>query len=160
MVPFNFAPVALILIASIVVTAGTLPNVLNETAIPYPDPVELVAYALTKYVVLPFRFVRLLTNVPTPAPSEDLLSDIVGVFPVLQHIPLAVTVLDPSKVMFPPLTAEIPVILVIVVVVSVDNFPFPLPFPFSSLVQVWKLKMIIGIAAKKTVFTFIDSSIG
>ena len=66
----------------------------------------------------------LLEKLPAPSPSEVLLSAIVGVVPVLQHIPRLVTVAPPSSVIFPPLVAEVGVIFEPVVVVKMGIIAF------------------------------------
>jgi hypothetical protein len=48
-----------------------------------------------------------LVKLPVPVPSVVLLSDIVGLFDVLQHTPRAVTEDDPADVTFPPPVAEV-----------------------------------------------------
>ena len=63
----------------------------------------------------------LLAKFPVPEPSIVLLSAVVGFIEVLQHTPRAVTGVFPSKVIFPPLIAVKPPILLIAVVVSVGS---------------------------------------
>ena len=55
---------------------------------------------------------------PVPSPSEVLLSVTVGVVPVLQQTPRAVTEELPADATVPPLVAEICVIIVAVAVVT------------------------------------------
>jgi hypothetical protein len=50
-----------------------------------------------------------LVNDPIPAPSDVLLSLMVGLADVLQQTPLAVTVSPPSEVTVPPLEAAVKV---------------------------------------------------
>ena len=50
--------------------------------------------------------VKLPVKLPVPVISVVLLSEIVGVAPVLQQMPRIVTVAPPSLRMFPPLFAE------------------------------------------------------
>ena len=54
--------------------------------------------------------VKLLVKLPVAAPSDVLLSEIVGVAPVLQQTPRAIMVRPLSSVILPPLIAEIFVI--------------------------------------------------
>jgi len=61
-----------------------------------------------------------LVKLPVPVPSEDLLSEMVGLAFVLQQTPLAVTVVLPMDEIVPPPEAVIPVINVIGVVVVID----------------------------------------
>ena len=62
----------------------------------------------------------LLVNAPIPVPSTVLVvSAIVGLAVVLQHIPLADMVAPPSEVMFPPDVAVVVVMLLIAFVVTV-----------------------------------------
>ena len=58
-------------------------------------------------------------KVPVPVPLVVLLSAVVGLAEVLQHTPLAVTVVPPPEVTLPPPDAVVEVIDVIVVVVTV-----------------------------------------
>ena len=63
-----------------------------------------------------------LVNEPEPVPLLVLVvSDIVGLVLVLQQTPLAVTVLPPSFVIFPPLLPEVVVIDEILVVVKMGE---------------------------------------
>ena len=54
---------------------------------------------------------RTLEKLPKPAPSVVLLSAIVGLGIVLQQTPLAVTADPPSSVIFPPMVADVVVIV-------------------------------------------------
>ena len=88
-------------------------------------------------MVLAVRPVILLVKLPVPVPSVDLLSVIVGVVPVLQQTPRAVTVKPPSEVMLPPLEAVVSPIPVTTVVVNsgtgkgsvVNDIALPYPVP-------------------------------
>ena len=60
--------------------------------------------------------VILLVKLPMPEPFVVLLFAVVGLPEVFQHTPLAVTEAPPLLAMFPPLDAEISVILVIATV--------------------------------------------
>ena len=59
-----------------------------------------------------------LEKLPVPVPFVVLLFETVGLAVRLQHTPRALTVAPPSLVTFPPLDAELVVILVIEVVVK------------------------------------------
>ena len=60
-----------------------------------------------------------LVKLPVPLPSVVLLSAVVGLEEVLQHTPRAVTIEPPSSVIFPPLCAELSVMLLIDIVDTV-----------------------------------------
>jgi len=78
----------------------------NDNSDPYPVPVELVAYARTKYVVEAVSPVRLLVKLPGPLLSDVLVvEETVGPEEVLQQTPRAVIVEPPSEVIAPPDTA-------------------------------------------------------
>jgi hypothetical protein len=65
-------------------------------------------------------------KVPVPLPAIVILDPIVGVIPLLQHIPLSTTVSEPSSTTIPEPTAVVSVILDIGKVVTtgtVDNSP-------------------------------------
>ena len=49
----------------------------------------------------------LLEKIPMPVPSDVLLSVMVGIDPVLQQTPRAITVAPPSEVILPPLIAVV-----------------------------------------------------
>ena len=101
------------------IVPGCAGVVVNDTSFPYEVEMLLVAYALTKYVVLAASPVRLLTNVPTPPPSLVCMSAVVGFDTVLQQTPLSVTEAPPSLTTVPPLIAVETVMPVIVAVVTV-----------------------------------------
>ncbi len=63
----------------------------------------------------------LAAKTPVPVPLDVVLSAVVGFTFVLQHTPRAVTAAPPSSVTFPPLSAEVDVILEIAVVVTVGS---------------------------------------
>jgi hypothetical protein len=65
------------------------------------------------------KLFKVLVKIPLPAPSNVLLSEIVGFADVLQHIPLEVILAPPVEVMEPPDIAEDEVIDEITDVVSV-----------------------------------------
>jgi hypothetical protein len=118
------AAVMVIPVIAVVVTVGTTGAgmVVNDASPPYPVPAELVAYALTWYVVTGVRPVMELINDPGPVPSFVQVLDVVGLTDVLQQTPLAVTDAPPSDVTLPPLAAATCVIPVGVVVVTVGRF--------------------------------------
>jgi hypothetical protein len=62
-----------------------------------------------------------LVNVPVPVPSLVWLSDIVGLWEVLQQTPRAVTLAPPSAVTLPPQMAEFFVISEMLFVVTVGG---------------------------------------
>ena len=63
----------------------------------------------------------LLVNEPVPVPFVVLELETVGLWLVLQHIPLAVTAAPPSLVIFPPPVAVVEVIEEAAVVVRVGS---------------------------------------
>ena len=85
--------------------------------------------------------VRALTNTPVPVPSEVLSFAVVGLGDVLQHTPLAVTVVPPPEETFPPLVAvftsmfEASVVVTVggaMDVVKVCGFPYEVPELFVA----------------------------
>jgi len=114
--------------------------VVNVISLPYVVPLELVAYALTWYIVAPFNPVMLLVKLSEPVPSLVIESTeaVVGLAIVLQQTPLAFMLAPPSEVIAPPLTAVVIVIpvtaevvtvgLCIDVVVNVTSLPYAVPF--------------------------------
>ena len=64
---------------------------------------------------------RLLVKAPSPVPSEVMFEAVVGAGVVLQHTPLAFTVIPPPDVTFPPPVAEVWVIAVMASVVTVGT---------------------------------------
>ena len=66
----------------------------------------------------------LLEKLPEPVPSFDLLSAIIGLVPVLQQTPRAITGELPSSVISPPLVALLPEIFEIEIVVTSGAFSF------------------------------------
>ena len=84
-------------------------------------PYELVAYALTWYVVSRNNPVIALVNAPVPAVLATLVSAIVGLGNFEMHIPLAVIAEPPAAVTFPPPVAVVDLIAVIAVVVTVGG---------------------------------------
>ena len=84
-----------------------------------------------------------LVKLPVPLPSvvKPILFSNVGFGDVFQQTPLAVTVAPPSEVTFPPLVAELEVILLIEEVVTVGRsakvvkftwFPYEVPRLFVA----------------------------
>jgi hypothetical protein len=73
-------------------------------------------------VVLGLKPARLLEKIPVPDPSVVELCAVVGLLLVDQQIPLAVTAVPPSEVIFPPDTADVRVIELTAVVVSVGTW--------------------------------------
>lgn len=69
------------------------------------------------------RPVMLLVKVPVPVPLVVLKLPVVGPVVVAQQMPLAVTGVPPSAVIFPPDTALVDVVKDIIAVVSVANAP-------------------------------------
>ena len=83
---------------------------------------------------------------PVPLPLDVLLPPVVGLAEVLQHTPLAVTEAPPSDVTFPPLEAEVDVILDAVAVVTVGaalavvkvlSAPYEVPTLFLAYAREW-----------------------
>ena len=65
----------------------------------------------------------MLVKLPPPAPLEVILLLIVGVVPIAQHTPRAVTASPPSAVILPPQEAVSPTVFKTVDVVIVANEP-------------------------------------
>jgi hypothetical protein len=77
-----------------------------------------------------------LVKTPVPVPSVVLLSAVVGFWLMLQHTPRAVTDVPPSKVILPPVLAEVEVTadtLMVVKTGATDSvlketwLPYPVP---------------------------------
>jgi hypothetical protein len=118
------AVVIVIPVIAAVVTVGTIgaAMVANKTSLPYPVPAELMAYALTWYVVRGVKPEMELINVPGPVLLCVQVLAVVGLAPIPQHTPLSVIDAPPSAVTLPPLVAAICDIPVIAVVVTVGRF--------------------------------------
>ena len=67
---------------------------------------------------------RLLEKLPIPVPFVVWLPLVVGLWEVLQHTPLAVTVALPSFVTLPPPVAVVWVMLLTLLVVTVGKLTF------------------------------------
>ena len=117
------AAVIVIPVIAVVVSVGATGAgmVANDKSLPYPVPAELVANALTWYVVTGVNPVMELIKEPGPVPSLEQGLAVVGFAVVLQQTPLAVIDAPPSDVTLPPLAAATCVIPVIVVVVTVGK---------------------------------------
>ena len=84
-------------------------------------------------MVLAVRPVMLLVKLPVPLPSVVWLLLVVGLWLVLQQMPLAVTVLPPALVTLPPPVAVVWVILVTWLVVTVGRVTFCKVVKLTSL---------------------------
>ena len=81
---------------------------------------------------------------PVPVPSVVLLLDVVGNAEVFQQIPLAV-IPEPADT-FPPLLAEVVVMLDIAVVVTAGKDVPPINTKETSLVVLFSVIPVIGLA--------------